>query len=229
VAQDEGHRQGARRVERGAGARRERAEPGPEPGPVEEEENEGEPPDPAVEDDQWKRPDVPEPRADGVDPADGAEELRNKSDRDPRSREIDAARRVRVREGVEEDRGPGRPRGGVVGGAGAEELEERVRNEEEPPAEDDPLGGGEGEDDAMEAGPERVDQGGGGARILRDRGLAPTRVDRTQAQVGRATHEMALRAPVRGGHSVEVRDLGGPSTPVLERLKKVGIEMREAQ
>ncbi len=41
--------------------------------------------------------------------------------------------------------------------------------------------------------------------------------------------EMALRAAVRKGHSVELRDLGAPSTPVLERLKKAGIEVREAR
>ncbi len=64
-------------------------------------------------------------------------------------------------------------------------MEERVRKEEEPPAEDDPLGGGEGEDDAMEAGPERVDQGGGGARILRDGDSTSTRGDGTE---GGATH-----------------------------------------
>jgi hypothetical protein len=158
VSQNEEHREGAGRVEGRARVRRPRTEAGSEAGPVEEEEREGEPPRGAVEDDERERPDVPGSAADGEDPGGGAEELGGEPDSDPRSRAIDVEGGMRVREGVGEDRDPGHARGDGGGRPGIEEIEERTGREEEPRAEDEALGGGEGEDEAVGAGSERVDR-----------------------------------------------------------------------
>lgn len=65
-----------------------------------------------------------------------------------------------------------------------------------------------------------------GVRLL----LPGANADRFTVEVEmRALSELALRAAVRKGHSVEVKDLGAPSTPVLERLKKAGIEVGEVR
>ncbi|HKB14500.1 MAG TPA: hypothetical protein VKF62_00460, partial [Planctomycetota bacterium] len=45
----------------------------------------------------------------------------------------------------------------------------------------------------------------------------------------RSLPEMALRADLPKGRFLEIRELGAPSTPVLERLKQAGIEARESR